>query len=90
MLSSSRLRVIAAFKAFLAQNEKPKIHVWRFYLVGDSKTCNQCSEFKDEVYQLENEDDLLEFFPYGSFAKEDLFECNIHPNCRCIVEMDKE
>jgi hypothetical protein len=59
---------------------------WIFILVDDGKLCEQCDEFRGEAYQIEDQSELEEAFPYGEQLDKETFSCNIHPNCRCIVE----
>jgi hypothetical protein len=78
----------AAFRVFYAQvvDQRPKTSTWKFFLVDDKRLCESCDEFRGELHELENDDDLYELFPYGDFIDNDVFQCLIHPNCRCIVE----
>jgi hypothetical protein len=46
----------------------------------------QCDEFRGEAYQIEDQSELEESFPYGEQLDSNTFACNVHPNCRCIVE----
>lgn len=61
-------------------------HTWVFTLVNDGKLCEQCDEFRGESYEVDDPSELEEAFPDGEQADLATFSCNIHPNCRCVVE----
>jgi hypothetical protein len=65
--------------------QRPK-HTWVFTLVDDGKLCESCDEFRGEEATVEDPTELQEAFPYGEQVDAVTFACNIHPNCRCIME----
>jgi hypothetical protein len=79
-----------AFEVFRAQMEKQKAQVWRFILVDDNRLCETCDEFRGELYELEDPEQLYEPFPDGEFLDNGTFACNIHPNCRCTCVREEE
>lgn len=72
--------------AQLAPLESPVTHTWVFTSANDSKLCDQCDGFRGESYELEDPSELEEAFPYGEQVDSATFACNIHPNCRCVME----
>jgi hypothetical protein len=72
--------------AQLAPLQRPVTHTWVFTLVDDRKLCESCDEFRGESYEIEDPSELEEAFPYGEQVDAATFACNIHPNCRCVVE----
>jgi hypothetical protein len=65
---------------------RPVTHSWVFTSVDDNRLCEQCDEFRGESYELEDPGELEEAFPFGEQVDSATFACNIHPNCRCIME----
>jgi uncharacterized protein with gpF-like domain len=86
---------LEAFKAFVAFEAaviapRVKYSVWRFIPVLDDRTCESCIEYEDDVYELEDPDDLLGMFRYGEFTDDDTFAPNVHPNCRCMIVKEED
>lgn len=89
MTSLSRYAEAAAYYSHYAQLaplQKPVTHTWVFTLVNDRKLCESCDEFRGESYEIEDPSELEEAFLFGEQADLATFACNIHPNCRCVVE----
>jgi uncharacterized protein with gpF-like domain len=86
------LEAFRAFQAFQAAVVSPRVKysVWRFIIVDDKRTCEECAEYDDDVYELEDPNDLYGMFPYGEFTDDDTFAPNAHPNCRCMIVKEEE
>ena len=72
---------------------KIRYTVWRYEVEALSPSpniCKTCENRKDDYYELDDPDDLLDMFPYGEWLDEDTFAVNQHPYCRCIVTRDHD
>ena len=82
-------------KALQAAVVKPGIRytVWRYETEGlapSPNLCHNCDDHQNDVYELEDPDDLLDMFPYGEWLDDDTFSVNLHPNCHCLVVRDHD
>ena len=83
------------FKALQAAIVDPAVHytVWRYVTEGlkpSPNLCENCQDHNNDLYELEDPDDLLGMFPYGEWLDEDTFSVNLHPNCVCLVVRDHD
>lgn len=54
--------------------------LWQFVAIVDERTCEQCLSHDGMVYSWE---EIQQFFPNISSASPDVYNVNMHPNCRC-------
>ena len=89
------LNAFLAFKAFKAAVVNPAIRhtVWRYVTEGlkpSPNLCQNCQDHNNDVYELQDPDELKDMFPYGEWLDEDTFAVNLHPNCVCLVVRDHD
>ena len=52
--------------------------------------CKNCQEHNNDVYELQDPDELTDLFTYGEWLDEDTFAVNLHPNCVCLIVRDHD
>jgi hypothetical protein len=85
-LCLSAVEAVRAVRVLEASVVNPalKFSRWRFHNSQNPNTCFKCEDYDNDVFELEDSDDLHDIFPYGVFVADDTFACNVHPHCACF------
>ena len=67
--------------------------VWRYVTEGlkpSPNLCQNCQDHNNDLFELQDPDELSDMFSYGEWLDEDTFALNLHPNCACLVVRDHD
>ena len=56
---------------------------------ADEKVCDECSELDSQEFACEEDENPKRYFEFAEQVDEeiDAWKANVHPNCRCWLEL---
>lgn len=64
--------------------EEEEEEFWEFETAMDERVCDVCGPLDGEVFSV---DELEEYFPDGWEIGLGVIQANVHPNCRCTLQL---